>query len=107
MAIERIDFDAENLAAENLAKGVEAAIAMKIVRGDPERLHFIVSHSPDLWPPIFPAPFVAAFHGRVQKADGVTRAIEARLGSNRKSSDIKGERSPLEPTCSIEPRAPA
>jgi hypothetical protein len=28
MAIERIDFDAEDFAAENLAKGVEAAIAL-------------------------------------------------------------------------------
>jgi hypothetical protein len=48
MAIERIDFDAEDLAAENLAEGVETTIALKGVGGDPQRLHLVVRHSPDL-----------------------------------------------------------
>jgi hypothetical protein len=48
MAIERIDFNPENLAAENLAKGIDTAVSMKGFGGDPKRLHFIVRDAPDL-----------------------------------------------------------
>jgi hypothetical protein len=45
MAVEWIDFDAENLAAENLAKGIEAAIMLEGFGGDPKLLHLIVRHA--------------------------------------------------------------
>jgi hypothetical protein len=38
VAIEWIDFDAKNFAAENLAKRIEAAIIVKGLGRDPERL---------------------------------------------------------------------
>ena len=47
MTIERIDFDAEDLAAENFTKDVKTAIALT-ARGGPERPYFVVRHSVDL-----------------------------------------------------------
>jgi hypothetical protein len=65
VALEWIDFNAKNFAAENLAKRIEAAIIVKGLGRDPERLHFVVRHACGSIPCLLQRPLVASWRDPV------------------------------------------